>query len=171
MRAFLCFAFGVDARKNSLAGIHWQMSVDRDGNLFFGTWQPQGEGKYTGDIYVSECEDGEYAEPKKLGPEINVPGHYNRSPFIAPDGSYLLFNRGDESRPTRLLISFRKRDGTWTTPKDPSDILGRDGSNPIVTIDGKFLFFLETENGKIRPFWIEAGFIEDLRESELKSQK
>ncbi|MFG1690737.1 hypothetical protein ACGF5M_01055 [Gemmatimonadota bacterium] len=156
---------------NSLEGIHWQLSVDREGNLYFGTWQSYGEDVYTGEIYVSEYENGEYAQPEKLGPEINVPGLYTRAPFVAPDGSYLLFNRNDEARPARLFISFHRRDGEWTTPKDLSDILGRHGRNPIVTIDGKFLFFMDDASGKIQPYWMDAGFIGELRESELGSQE
>lgn len=149
---------------NSLEGIHWQLSVDEGGDLYFGTWQGEDGERRTGEIYVSQYEDGEYSQPEKLGPEINAPGRYTRSPFIAPDGSYLLFNRSDETRLNILFISFRRSDATWTTPRDLTDILGRDGWCPIVTLDGRFLFFLATEKGKIRPFWVEAGFIEELRE-------
>ena len=64
---------------NSMDGIHWMLSADNQGNLYFGTWNPQEDGKTTGDIYCSKFENGQYARPEKLGPEINVPG-YNYSP-------------------------------------------------------------------------------------------
>lgn len=115
---------------NSLEGIHWQLSVDKNGNLYFGTWKQSKEGKYTGNIYCSSYENGQYKKPEKLGPEINIPGHYNRSPFIAPDGSYLLFNSQDASKMTTLLICFRKSDGTWTKPKDLCNIMDQDGGFP-----------------------------------------
>jgi len=152
---------------NSLEGIHWQLSVDKESNLYFGTWRLQ-EGRYTGDIYCSRFESGQYTKPEKLGPEINVPGYYNRSPFIAPDGSYLLFNSQNVSKMTTLLSCFRKSDGTWTKPRDLYDIIGRDGGCPLVTLDGKYLFFLDDINGIIRPFWIDAGFIGKLKQAELK---
>jgi hypothetical protein len=154
---------------NALEGIHWQLSVDEGGNLYFGTWKPPEEGEegwYTGDIHVSEYVDGRYTHPRKLGPEINAPGQYNRCPFIAPDGRYLLFNRGDSTRSASLFISFRSEDGSWTPARELSQLLGRDGRNPVVTRDGRFLFFLDDANGKLLPYWIDAGFIEELRARE-----
>jgi len=151
---------------NALEGIHWQLSVDEEGNLYFGTWIPPEEGAgggYTGDIYVSEVVGGRYTRPRKLGPEINAPGRHNRCPFIAPDGRYLLFNRGTATRPVSLFVSFRNDDGSWTPARDVSRTLGRDGRNPVVTRDGRFLFFLDDANGKILPYWVDAGFIEELR--------
>jgi hypothetical protein len=152
---------------NSMTGMHWRLSVDRNGNLYFGTWKPQDDGnKVTGDIYRSPYKDGEYAIPEKLGPEVNV-SVYNRSPFIAPDGSYLIFTGSEPPRLNILYICFKKNDGTWTKAKDLSNIIGRDGGCPIVTSDGKYLFFLDTLDGKPKPFWIEAGFINTLRKTEL----
>lgn len=156
---------------NSLEGIHWQLSADYAGNLFFGTWRRQADGERNGEIHVSRYEAGTYTEPQKLGPEINMPGRYNRSPFIAPDGSYLLFNRNDDTTTARMFISFRDRGGAWTTPRDITGVLGRQGWNPIVTGDGRYLFFLATDRGKIRPFWMKAGFINELRESELDDRE
>ena len=159
---------------NSLKGIHWMLSVDALGNLYFGTWKPQEDGKTTGDIYCSKYENGQYTRPEKLGPEINVPG-YNYSPFIAPDGRYLIYSRKEPSKPIRLFISFRKSEGTWTVPQDLSKNIGLDsidtdilqGDCPLVTSDGKYLFFRDDLNGSLRPYWIEAGFVEELRKTAL----
>jgi hypothetical protein len=158
---------------NSLNGIHWMLSVDLPGNLYFGTWQPQENGKTTGDIYYSKYENGQYTKPEKLGPEINISG-YNYSPFIAPDGSYLIYSRKESSKPTKLFICFRKSEGKWTKPQDLSKLLGLSskesdilqGDCPLVTIDGKYLFFRDDLNGIIRPFWIDAGIIEEMRPKE-----
>lgn len=162
---------------NSLKGIHWMLSVDLTGNLYFGTWIPQDENT-TGDIYCSKFENGQYTKPEKLGPEINVPG-YNYSPFIAPDGSYLIYSRKEPSKPIRLFICFRKSDGMWTKPVNLSNIIGLDdissdilqGDCPVITNDGKYLFFRDDLNGSLRPFWIEAGFIEELRKTKLNTEK
>jgi hypothetical protein len=161
---------------NTLKGIHWMLSVDKQGKLYFGTWQPRENGKTTGDIYCSKQKNGQYTKPEKLGPEINVPG-YNYSPFISPDGSYLIFCRREPLKPIKLFICFQKSDGKWTTPKDLSNIIGVDdletdilqGDCPLVTLDGKYLFFRDDLNGSLRPFWMEAGFIEELRKTELNN--
>lgn len=162
---------------NSLNGIHWMLSVDNHYNLYFGIREPQEEGKTTGDIYCSKYVNGQYTKPEKLGPEINVPG-YNYSPFIAPNGSYLIYSRREPSKPIRLFICFQKSDGKWTKPRDLSNIIGLDSINSdilqgdcaLVTIDGKYLFFRDDLNGNLRPFWMEAGFIGELRKSELNEQ-
>ena len=163
---------------NSIEGIHWMLSVDKQGNLYFGTWKPREDGKTTGDIFCSKYENGQYTKPEKLGPEINVPG-YNYSPFISPDGSYLIYSRREPSKPIKLFICFRKSDGRWTKPRDLSNIIGRDGLNtdilhcdcPLVTRDGEYLFFRDDLNGKLRPYWMEAGFIEELRKTELNDRE
>jgi hypothetical protein len=162
---------------NSLKGIHWMLSVDIHGNLYFGIWKRREDGKTTGDIYCSKYENAQYTKPEKLGPEINVRG-YNYSPFIAPNGSYLIYSRREPSKPIKLFICFRKSDGKWTKPRDLSNIIGLDSANtdilqgdcPLVTIDGKYLFFRDDLNGSLRPFWMEAGFIEKLRKTELNTE-
>ncbi len=155
---------------NSLDGIHWMLSVDLHGNLYFGTWQPQENGKTTGDIYCSRFEHGQYTKPEKLGPEINISG-YNYSPFIAPDGSYLFFSRKEPSKPIKLFICFWKSERTWTKPQDLSSVIGLYGKDtdmlqgdcPVVTTDGKYFFFRDDSNGRLRPFWMDTSFIEKMR--------
>jgi hypothetical protein len=139
---------------------HWQLSVDREHNIFFGVGKVDESG-LIGDIYYSKYEDGRYGPPQELGPAVNKAGDYNYSPFIAPDGSYLLFTRSQE--PALLYISYRKKDGTWTTGRDLSKIINSDISQmPFVTAEGKYLFF--TSGGRIQ--WVDAGFIEELRPKE-----
>jgi len=161
---------------NDLEGIHWMLSADMRGNLYFGLWRPREGGTTTGDIYCSKYNDGQYAKPQKLGPEINGPG-YNYSPFIASDGTYLIFSRMEPSNPARLFISFRKSDGAWTEARDLSGVIGQYcaetdalfGDCPVVTADGRYLFFRDDAGGVLRPFWMEAGFIEELRQSMLNA--
>ena len=158
---------------NSFTGIHWMLSVDLRGNLYFGKWQPQENGKTTGDIYYSNFEHGQYTKPEKIGPEMNVPG-YDYSPFIAPDGSYLIFSRKEHSKPTKLFICFRKSKEIWTEPQDLSRVIGLCGKDtdvlqgdcPIVTTDGEYFFFRDDLNGRLRPFWMDTRFIEELRPKE-----
>jgi hypothetical protein len=37
-------------------------------------------------------------------------------------------------------------------------------------MDGKYLFFRVDISGSIRPYWVEAGFIDDLREAALNER-
>jgi ankyrin repeat protein len=152
---------------NSIS-LHWQVSVDAQGNLYFGG-HVEGDSLGVSDIYRSKFENGQYAKPENLGPAINGPG-YNHSPFVAPDGSYLIFSKSNpQARVDSLHISFLKKDGTWTRARELNSVMGYRTRSmcPWVTPDGKYLFFdgiLANEN---QPFWVEASFIDDLRKIEL----
>jgi len=93
---------------NSIPEIHHQLSVDRKGNLFFATAQKGGFGG--SDLYCSEFANGEYQTPGNLGPVINSSSHEN-TPFVAPDGSYLIFCKYSENG-WSLFISFLQDDLT-----------------------------------------------------------
>jgi hypothetical protein len=149
---------------NALYTIHQQVSLDGEDNLYFSGEGPGGYGEL--DIYCSRYADGEYQQPKNLGPVINGPeGDY--TPFIGADGSYLIFTRNIGERWT-LLISFRDRDGAWTSPADLREIIegvaGMDLGNPFVTHDGRYLIFFGERDGGITPFWTDTSFIEELRD-------
>jgi hypothetical protein len=153
---------------SSDGNIHWRFSVDRRGNLYFGTWRFQGE-EVTGDIYLSKSEDGQYVKPEKLGPEINREGHYNFCPYIAPDGGYLIFARVGatmaERGPDNLYCSFREKNGTWTEAKK-LNIMGEKGNDvPVVSTDGRYLFLRHNIN---EFYWVDATIIEELKPDYLK---
>ncbi len=156
---------------NSLSK-HWQISVDRTGDLYFGVWKvdPVSQRTREHDIYCSRYQNGQYGAPEKLGPEINAPDSRQYSPYIAPDGSYLVFTRVEKTEPSvipvvTLNISYRDKEGEWTKPVVLNDILqikeGKWGSQATVSPDGKFMFFLK-DNGK-EIYWVDASFIEELR--------
>ncbi len=151
--------------RNDKSLIGWQLSVDSEYNLYFGLAEP---GYDNGDIYWSPYVDGEYTEPQRLGRAINGPD-YEASPFIAPDGSYLIFTRRVRNLEA-LLISFRSTDGLWGTAIDLRDNIVTDTTAikhgvyaPFVSRDSKHFFFLAYYNSFGQPFWIDAGFIEKLR--------
>jgi ankyrin repeat protein len=144
---------------NSIPGIHWQVSVDLTGNLYFGARQ---NGTVISRIYCSKFINGSFTIPQIMEPLKEVDAH---SPFISPSGDYLIFTSY-----SKLHIIFRKKDGTWTKERiidQIADINPRQCS--IVTPDGKFLFFLKNVGGtEWRPYWVDASFIEDLRKEALK---
>jgi hypothetical protein len=161
---------------NSMELIHWGISVDREYNLYFGV-RPTMDLRdgYNGDIYCSKYKYGQYSQPQKLPADINIPG-YKFSPYISADGDFLLFTHiGSSDDYYKILISFRKKDGTWTTAKEINEVINMSKINiinPYVTPDGKYFFFSQIMNGRFpKPYWINASFIEDLRKELLKDDK
>ena len=159
---------------NSLSK-HWQISVDRAGDLYFGVWKvdPVSLRTREHDIYCSRYKNEQYGAPEKLGAEINAPDSRQYSPYIAPDGSYLVFTRVGKTEPpvipvVTLNISYRDKDGEWTKPIVLNDILqikeDQWGSQATVSPDGKFLFFLKNNGKEI--YWVDASFIDELRPKE-----
>jgi Tol biopolymer transport system component len=153
---------------NSLA-VHWQVSTDLQGNLYFGA--SSGERSESLAIFHSKYVGGTYANPERLGSAINGPG-MNHSPFIAPDGAYLIYSRFHARDNVKsLFISFCRPNGTWTQARELNPILGIStrSSCPWVSSDGKYLFFLGRYIDEDKPFWVDAGFIEELRKAEFSS--
>ena len=106
---------------------------DADGTLFFHA----GTLDYSElDIYSSKLIDSEYQEAVKLPDTINTTG-MECTPFIAPDGSYLLFERVPD-----LYISFLDQRGRWQPARPLSTAINTDGrGNPYVTPDERFCVF------------------------------
>jgi ankyrin repeat protein len=144
------------------ADMHWAFSLDRQGNLYFGGQGPDSRGM--GDIYLARFGGGKYEKPGNLGEPINSADAEN-TPFIAPDGSYLVFSRQYD-----LWVSFRGAGNVWSDPAK----LGPEVNSPsielcpMVTADGEYLFFLSGRGGESHAYWVRADVIEKLRPAELK---
>jgi len=141
-------------------GVHWQPSVDKDGHLYFSEFEKN--------IYRSEYKNGEYQKPVNIAELFKNADLQGNSPYVSPDGDYLLF-----SAQSQLHISFRKKDGSWTSKISLGDEINARGMNgsPRVTPDGKCLFFVSAGQG--RPwgiYWVSADIIGRLRKEYLKDQ-
>ena len=160
-------------------------SAAPDGTIYYFTGSRPESG--IGDIYCSRFVEGRYLEAERLPIPINT-YYYEVDPFIAPDGSYLLFgcNRPGGYGLMDLYISFLGEDGRWTNPYNAGPEL-----NPFcmptrmsATPDGKYFFFPsrhETDVPKGENFisaniekwgdydiyWISTGFINDLKDQYL----
>jgi Tol biopolymer transport system component len=103
--------------------------------------------------------DGKWQKPENLGAPINS-DKGEGMPNIAPDGSYLLFSRSYD-----LYISYREEDAGWTDPVN----LGKPINSPSIEIcpmispDGKYMFFLSQRGGESHIWWVDAGFIQKLK--------
>ncbi len=82
------------------------------------------------------------------------------TPFIAPDGSYLLFSRAYD-----LWVSFREKDGSWSAPIKLGPEVNSPGFElcPVVSADGKYLFFTSARGAGIHAYWVGADVIEKAR--------
>jgi hypothetical protein len=131
-------------------------SVTSDGTLYFSSDR---EGKGALHIYRSLFASGRYAEPEKLGPEIN--SEFNDyQPYVSPDGKILLFSSvGSQVPPYRhrpeeltgggrpyargdLYVSYNKA-GKWSTARHLEHNINTVAEEefPFLTPDGRYLFF------------------------------
>jgi len=140
---------------------HWLFSAGPDGTLYFSSIREGGIGGR--DIYVSRLIGGSHEQPRNAGPVINTAGD-EHMPFIARDGSYLIFTSaghpGAKGR-NHFFISYRDGEGNWTTPVSLGEKIHRVemGLCPLVTPDGKYMFML----GRGDICWVRADFVEALR--------
>lgn len=143
----------VDGGPNTIE-LHWAFSVAADGSIYVGS---------RGDLFVSRYANGRYAEPESLGGLVNSEAEESM-PFIARDGSYLLFSRfGHPGNVgfSDLWISFPDENGGWKEPLNLGDhINSMGGICPVVSPDGRYLFF---NSGNDDNYWLDAGLIEQLR--------
>lgn len=142
---------------------HWQFSVARNHNLYFTSEAPGTRGGQ--DIYMAKYKDERYLTPQGLGPNINSDG-LDLCPFIAPDESYLLFARkGSTTRKSDLYVSFRDEVIGWTPAVPLGDHVNTDGHDlcPVVSPDGKYLFYTSPVKGGYGVWWVDASFIPALQ--------
>ena len=132
------------------ASNEYMPSADRDGNLYFERYG----------LNVSRWRNGAFLAAER----VEIPGAVNPGhPFVAPDGSYLLF----DARPAGgtasgvLFVSFRLRDGTWSPANRLFDAAGTREyeSCPTVSPDGNYLFFGRDHD----IYWVGAQVIERRR--------
>ena len=129
--------------------LHWQMSVARNGNLYFNSSSSAGTG-----VYRSSLINGKYTKPEFTG----VAG---MSPYISPDETYVIFTRLI-SRQGVPFICFRSKECKWGEPIDIQQYIGN-GICCIVSPDGKYVFIDDS--------WAPAEFIEELRPKKAKKSE
>jgi Tol biopolymer transport system component len=149
--------------------LHWSISVSDIGTLYFQFQDASGKSSGgIGDIYYTILANGEYKKPVSIGSAINTSAT-ETCPHIAPDESYIVFTRFDETnvKNTGIFISYKDKSGKWL----PAVLaVGGDrksgGLSPRISPDGKYLFYV---NGGM--WWRPAGFVEELRPKELKNNQ
>lgn len=137
--------------------IHWEISVSANYNIYF-----QDLDKH--DIYYSMYTDGIYQTPIKLPETINSPTMLEGTPFIAPDESYLIFDRRTGGDDANLYISFKDNNGSWTEAINMGSQINTSGHEfyAYVTPDN-YLFFLRMTNDGTYPYWVDAQILYNLK--------
>ena len=166
-------------------------AISRDGTLYFNSNRDGGKGN--SDIYKSELKNGKYTCPENLGDSINT--RFTESgPYIAPDESFIIFNRYHSDTGNGLYISFKKNDGSWSRAISMGKMINAEdgGSHGFVSTDGKYLFFTSKSNphfqhpdhnlsydeivrifngpfnGSYNIFWVDAKVIKELKHESIK---
>jgi hypothetical protein len=134
------------------AHLHWQVSVDPAGRLYFGSERSGSKGR--DDVFVAEPENEGFAQPFSLDAAINSEAHEG-SPFVARDGRYMIFMRDSE-----LWQSVRGQDDHWKQARRLAAPAG--AACPYVSPDGRYLFFLRfdrNDTGRYRThvYWMDAA--------------
>jgi Tol biopolymer transport system component len=146
--------------------LHWSISVSGSGTLYFQFQDASGKSPGgIGDIYYSKLVDGEYQKPVSIGSAINTPAT-ETCPHVAPDESYIVFTRFDQTnvKNTGIFISYRDKSGQWLPAiMAEGGTKKKGGLSPRISPDGKYLFYV---NGGM--WWMPADFVEELRPGNLK---
>lgn len=139
-------------------GLYWQFSFDKNNNIYF-----------SGDegLFRSLYNNGKYQQREKLS-EIFHADYKGMGPYIAPDGSYIIFSSlelPDSFGKMDLYIGYKNSDGSWTKPINMGPKVNSPAQEllPIVSADGKYLFLRTERNSISGVHWIDANIIEELR--------
>lgn len=124
-------------------------TADATGNIYFSSARDGKAG--TTRILVAKKERDRLSDPVVLDTTINASGTES-NPFIAADGSYLIFLRSDGKGfgDSDLYISFRKANGEWSRPVNLGAEINTDKGEfaPFVSSDNNVLFFTRIVRGQ-----------------------
>jgi outer membrane protein OmpA-like peptidoglycan-associated protein len=97
------------------------------------------------DIYYSEKAGNGWTKPKNIGQPINST-YWESTPSASADGRMLFFSSGirpDSKGGKDIYVSYKRDDGSWTTPQNLGDSINSKGNEyaPFIHPDGKTLYF------------------------------
>jgi Tol biopolymer transport system component len=134
------------ARVNGPSDEHY-VTMTNDGTLYIAA--VRADSRNQGDLYRIPLVDGEYGEPQNLGPAVNGAEQHDTTPWVSPDGSYIIFGsrgRPDSRGDIDLYITTRGADGQWTAPRNLGPGVNSPSTDycPLVSPDGRWLYFSST---------------------------
>ncbi|MEM7350547.1 MAG: hypothetical protein AAF657_07060 [Acidobacteriota bacterium] len=132
---------------NSTANDYY-ISFTDDGDLYFAS-NIGADRKGAYDLYFSRNALEAPEKPIRLGPGVNT-GAYEADPFVAPDGSYLVFAAGRRSNIGRgdIYLSFRGEDGTFEKARNLGPPINTEGHElcPFVSRDGRYFYYTSRQD-------------------------
>lgn len=162
-------------------------SLTNDGTLYFTRNE---KGSSLNQIFRSRWVDGAFLEPELLPVQVNC-GTNRFNAFVAPDESFMIVpavGMPDAYDGVDYYIVFRDQNDRWSEPVNMGAQVNSDnarGWSPYVSPNGEAFFFMATRtneieeahwtyaylkalndspgNGNADIYWIDAGFIEELR--------
>lgn len=156
----------IGAEVNSGAD-EFYVSFADDGTLAFASdRQAESDGDF--DIYLAAPSGEGFTTPRPLDGSANTSA-YEADPFLAPDGSYLLFSSTRRRGYRRdLFATFRLPDGSWSRAVSLGDRINTPAIEfcPFVTRDGRFLVYTSNED----IYWVDAAVVELAREQLAESE-
>ena len=123
------------------------------------------------DIYYAQFIDGRYSEPVRLDNSINSEAGEGDT-YVAFDESFMImasWGRSDVHGGSDLYVSYKLTDGSWSKAKNMGDRINTESSEscPMLSPDGKYLFFTSARTGNRDVYWVDAKIIEDLKPKKL----
>ncbi len=154
----------------------------RDGTLYFianNRHKEQTGFRTCGDIFRAVPANGSYQTVEEL-PFCTAFDEEHL--YVAPDESYIIFSSQRRNAygwnellygNYDLFISFRQGPGIWTHPQILGPAVNTKGAeiDPFVTADGRYLFFGRSDGGETDLYWVDAGFIDELRDEINRRQE
>jgi hypothetical protein len=163
-------------------------SLTKDGTLYFTRNE---KGSRLNQIFRSKQVDGSFLEAELLPEQVNC-GSNRYNAYISPDESYIIVPAAgmpDTYDGVDYYIVFRDQEDNWSEPVNMGALVNQDnvrGWSPYVSPDQQAFFFMATRtneieepqwnyetlqnlykspgNGNADIYWVDAGFIEVLRE-------
>jgi len=132
-----------------------------DGSLYFSAAREDSLGGR--DSYRAAYKNGDFKTPVNLGPGIN--SEFNEGDiYVSPDESYIIHvsaGRDDSLGGADLYISFKDENDKWSQGVNMGPTINSTEIDycPVVTPDGKYLFFTQGDDVK----WVDAQIIETFR--------
>jgi Tol biopolymer transport system component len=145
-------------------------------------WCVLGEGEQPICIKIMKQVNGKWSPPAKAPFTSGVD---DSNPFFSSDGNRLIYKsyrdnqnalwtvkrQGDSrERTTRLFISYRQSDGSWTDAISMGDEINKvNAAWPWVSPDGKYFFFVSSRNNTdyhYDVYWMDARIIGIFRPEE-----
>ncbi|MEW6364949.1 MAG: CARDB domain-containing protein [Acidobacteriota bacterium] len=166
--------WGVDILKSGWSPAWYASGPINDDFSMYLTISKAGTAVYTGpneDLYSATYENGSFSNPMRLGPPISTEDYEETHPFIAVDGSFIVFDSPRSGRygDTDFYIAFRKGGNSWSDPANLGPVLNGTGGElcAYVSPDRKYFFFGRFIGDTCDIYWVDSSVLKSLRPSDM----